>query len=325
MKAAIKDFDPESVVGAGFANFVACRHSALEHLRAVAPQMHLCANKLSSIGNDLKDADATWLIEEAWLSQHGMKAIEELWHKEILLVLPSETSRVTISEALVKFAELRSSPLCKLCPDDLREDLTQVCLHLKAMADGGSVDMELGAEASPVWLTIQARLHWFYRYDAHCDLPSAPINKFLFKTMTGPRALEHALLKLADDVSRRKPWTLKHIQEMRPWVGVFDDTQKKLFNDAVNLSVAKLGVTTDIGLASLSLGSTPGILDDVPTTLAPKTVALGGPSSGSGSIAKSSIAAGPQQALIPVAKMTKAELPRAALRGRVMKSLQGKS
>ena len=64
-------FDPSQVVGEDYANYVACRLSASELLKTIAPQMHYRVDKLSKHARILIDTDSTWMLDDAWLHQHG--------------------------------------------------------------------------------------------------------------------------------------------------------------------------------------------------------------------------------------------------------------
>ena len=75
----------------------------------------------------------------------------------------SSAVQTKITEALKKRIDLRQTGLCQLCPDDVREDATNVIEQVSKVAKGMSANIEL-TNATPFWLQVDNRMQWFYKY-----------------------------------------------------------------------------------------------------------------------------------------------------------------
>jgi hypothetical protein len=216
-------------------------------------------------------------------------------------------------------AELRTTVIGALVSDDLKEDAVTLSERVASMKTGGTADMQLKT-ATPFWLQVQARLHWFFQFQIADDShPTGSIKHFASKHIRGVSALESALKILARDSKDGRIWELKTLQQMRPWAHTFDEVQKLLFGEGVKDSVAKCGWKVDgIGLIKPSIT---GAIEDAHD--------VGAMVKSSGS--SSTLAMGTLEC-VPLAdtpsgkrpaKKSKSEISREALRQRVLRSLQG--
>ena len=87
------------VVEETYANYVACRLAAIEHLRTASQQMHSRIDKLKKHTRSLAGTDPTWILDDAWLQQHGLAVLKDAWHAAVLKTLPSQEHAVVYDEA----------------------------------------------------------------------------------------------------------------------------------------------------------------------------------------------------------------------------------
>ena len=322
-------FDPEQIVDEAYSDYVACRMSIFENLKAISPLMHIRIDRMVRHGETFIDADQTWILDEAWLQQHGLSALEECWHATVLSVLPSQSQHIEYDKVHGDLVALRTSAICKLLKDELKEDVITISSHVGKMKLGQTADMDLKS-ASAFWKEVQARMHWFFRYRVIADKPAAgSIKMFAQKQLRGQSALNTAIGQLMIDTAASKPWDLSMIQEMKPWTFTFDAVQLRAVDEATKLTVAKKGlmVGCPTGHASNGVPASIAIEDHPDQKLIP--IKASGHATASGSSSSSSVLAIGVPAAVTApspkkAKTSKSETSREALREKVLKSLQGK-